>query len=86
MTWRSGLFVESLDGHDRKHLVDGPGVGEGLEDREVDEADVAEEFVEAFEFFNGVGECVAHIADAVAGGPEELLGGGAVIEAHVAQA
>ena len=80
-----GLLVEPLDGHRREDLVDRPCVGEGLEDREVDEADVAEQLVEAVELIDGVGKSVADVAHAVAGGPEELLGGCALLERHVAE-
>jgi len=35
-----GLLVQAMHGHDRKHLLDGPGIGQGLEQGEVAEIPV----------------------------------------------
>jgi hypothetical protein len=39
---RSGMLVQPVDRHDGEQLLDGPGVGQGLEDAEVAEVDIGE--------------------------------------------
>ena len=43
------LLVQPLEGHDREHLADGPGVREGLEHRHVQEHRVREGLLEIVE-------------------------------------
>ena len=50
----SGAFVKPLDGHDGEELVDGPGVGERLEQREVAEILVCQQFVDVHQFLGNV--------------------------------
>ena len=51
-----GTFIESLDGNDRKELIDGPTIGQRLEEREVAKILVGQEFVHVTKLFGHVFE------------------------------
>ena len=53
-----GLFLEAVDGHYGKELIDGPGIGHGLEDGVVAEVGVGEHGL------RGSSEFITHVSAA----------------------
>ena len=68
-----GLLVEAGDGHDGEELVEGPGVGHGLEEREVAEVFVGHLLVEGSQLVGDVLLVVRELSYLVAYGPVERL-------------
>ena len=77
------LLVQPVDRHDREELVDRPGVGQRLEEREVAEVAVGEDHVELGEDVLVLLRVLGReLGDAVHDGEVEALHGGAVAEAE----
>ena len=70
MQW---ALVQAVDGHDREKLLDGPTVGNRLEDREIAEVGLGQEGVERVQLFGHLFGLPEQAADLVADGPEEVL-------------
>ena len=68
-----GLFVEPRDGHDGEELVDAPGVGHGLEEREVAEIFIRHRLVEVAQFVGHVLLVVHEVGDFVRDAPIEAF-------------
>ena len=81
-----GLLAQTVDGHDGEQLVNGPDVGQALEDAQVAEVGVAEQALQVVQLLRHLVHLAALVADAGAGGPEQVVAQRAVLQAEVAQA
>ena len=68
-----GLFVEPLQRHHREHLVDGPGVGQRLEEREVAEVFLGQHPCHRGEFVGGMLHVAHDVVHVARHAPEEFL-------------
>ena len=80
-----GFFLQAVNGHHREELLDGPGVGHGLEEGEVAEVGVGELGFELFEIIADVVGLFKDLVDLAADAPEEFFGEGGVFEGEVAE-
>src|SRR6266567_3501392 len=79
-------FVESMDGHDWKELLDSPTVGHALKEAEVAEIGVRQHAVERFQLLGEVLQFFGHALDAAADAKVQFLGQAALCKRQVAEA
>ena len=76
----AGFFVEPVDGHDGEELVDGPGVRQGLEQREVSVVEIHQGGGQLAEVFRDVIELGDEVGDAGEDVPEPGFGQAALAQ------
>ena len=78
------FFVEPVNRHHREQLLDGPAVGNRLEEREVAEVGVRQLFVERLQILRHFFERRDDAPEFEENRPEQVLGQAALLERQVA--
>ena len=68
-----GTFVQTLNGHNREYLVDGPGIRQGLEQREVTEIFIRQQFRQSAKFIGSMLQAACNLVHLTHNRPVKTL-------------